>query len=515
MDRQVVIVGAGFAGSLLARILATQGLDVLLLERGRHPRFAIGESSTPLANLCLERLAKRYGFRDLHHLANHGRWQRHHPDLGCGLKRGFTFYHHQVGRCYRPSERTRLMVAASPSADVADTQWLRADLDHYFVRQAEGAGVDYRDLVTVDAVRHTGKGIRLTGRWRDERLDVRAGFVVDATGPAGFVARRLGVPSALGRVRTRSSLLFGHFRGVRRLASVTDGGFPGGPYPDEWAAVHHVFSGGWMYSLRFDDGLVSAGALLEPGALAQAGDGLPERDPTAAWRAVLGRLPSVAEQFARAAIVRPIEFRRRVQHRLARAEGPRLAVLPHTYAFVDPLFSTGIAWSLIGVERLALAFEAGRGGQPAANDLSRYGRLLDLEATQVDRLIAGAYSAFDRFRLFAAQAMLYFAAVSWTEVRTRLGLVADPAWSAFLGADDPVLAGAVAESGRRIRRKPDSEAFEAWVRSAIAPRNLVGLADSTRGNRYPVDNRDVLRAHELLGLSRARVQRLLPRLTRR
>src|SRR5437870_5781735 len=50
---RVAIVGSGFAGSLLARILAVQGHGVALLERGTHPRFAIGESSTPLANLTL------------------------------------------------------------------------------------------------------------------------------------------------------------------------------------------------------------------------------------------------------------------------------------------------------------------------------------------------------------------------------------------------------------------------------------------------------------------------------
>ena len=53
---EVAIVGSGFAGSLLARILSVLGYDVVLLERGRHPRFAIGESSTPLANLSLERI---------------------------------------------------------------------------------------------------------------------------------------------------------------------------------------------------------------------------------------------------------------------------------------------------------------------------------------------------------------------------------------------------------------------------------------------------------------------------
>ena len=48
---EVAIVGSGFTASLLSRVLATLGYDVVLLERGTHPRFAIGESTTPLANL--------------------------------------------------------------------------------------------------------------------------------------------------------------------------------------------------------------------------------------------------------------------------------------------------------------------------------------------------------------------------------------------------------------------------------------------------------------------------------
>src|ERR1041385_4825856 len=86
------IVGSGFAGSLLARVLASLGYDVVLLERGTHPRFAIGESSTPLANLSLERIGSRYGLDDCYQLATHGRWLEHFPNLRRGLKRGFTFY---------------------------------------------------------------------------------------------------------------------------------------------------------------------------------------------------------------------------------------------------------------------------------------------------------------------------------------------------------------------------------------------------------------------------------------
>src|SRR5205809_5568312 len=95
--REIAVIGSGFAGSLMARILAVLGYDVVLLERGTHPRFAIGESSTPLANLSLERLARRYNLPDCHRLAAHGRWLEHFPDVRRGLKRGFTFYRHHPG----------------------------------------------------------------------------------------------------------------------------------------------------------------------------------------------------------------------------------------------------------------------------------------------------------------------------------------------------------------------------------------------------------------------------------
>jgi FADH2 O2-dependent halogenase len=136
---EVAIVGSGFAGSLLARILTVLGYDVVLLERGTHPRFAIGESSTPLANLSLERIARRYGLADCRNLAAHGRWLEHLPDVQRGLKRGFTFYRHRPGQELHDSER--LMVAASPTDYVADSHWLRADVDHHFVRQAAAAGL--------------------------------------------------------------------------------------------------------------------------------------------------------------------------------------------------------------------------------------------------------------------------------------------------------------------------------------------------------------------------------------
>src|SRR5260221_5461772 len=88
---EVAIVGSGFAGSLMARCLAVLGYDVVLLERSTHPRFAIGESSTPLANLSLERLGVRYGLDDCYQLATHGRWLDPFPELRPRLNPRFQF----------------------------------------------------------------------------------------------------------------------------------------------------------------------------------------------------------------------------------------------------------------------------------------------------------------------------------------------------------------------------------------------------------------------------------------
>src|SRR5580700_10998150 len=94
-DYDIAVVGSGFAGSLLAMISRRLGHSVVLLERGKHPRFAIGESSTPLSNLLLEELSTRYGLPKIAPLAKWGTWQEAYPEVGCGLKRGFTFFHHQ------------------------------------------------------------------------------------------------------------------------------------------------------------------------------------------------------------------------------------------------------------------------------------------------------------------------------------------------------------------------------------------------------------------------------------
>ena len=521
---EVAIVGSGFAGSLLARVLAVLGYDVVLLERGTHPRFAIGESSTPLANLSLERLGVRYGLADCYNLATHGRWLAHFPELRRGLKRGFTFYRHHPNQPFanRGLNSERLLVAASPHDALSDTHWLRADVDHHFVRQATAAGVDYRDGVDLTSADVAADSVHLSGSRKGTAFELRANFLIDASGPNGFLARRLAIPSGLEKTETRSALVFSHFDGVRLMNDVAPG-MPEGPYPDDWAAVHHLIDEGWMYSLRFDHGVTSAGFLLTPRGVAA----LNSPDPTDAavlWRALLQRYPTLASAFAEATPLMPIAFRPAIQHRLTRAAGERWALMPHAYAFVDPLFSTGIAWGLRSVERLALAFESATHGRrvPDVEVLIRYDAVLGAEADQIDFLVAGAYEAMAHFDLFAAHAMLYFATVSFAEVSQRLAPKESAAWSGFLGVGDPMLEPLPREALRRLRRivqsrggvgtSDERQGFAEWVTHAIAPRNVAGLADHGRRNLYPVDFDALIERHALLGMSRDQLLQALPAL---
>jgi FADH2 O2-dependent halogenase len=522
--REVVIAGGGFAGSILARALHAEGRDVLLLERGRHPRFALGESSTPLANLALERLAVRYGFEDLWDLAAHGRWRRRLPEVGRGLKRGFCFYEHEPGRPFSPwpsgplgapasspasgppqpgggsAKSRRLVVAASPDDDAADNQWLRADVDRFLFERARAEGVDCREETAVEVVSAPRDPAGGPVRLRAGGQVVEAGLLVDATGGSPLAAG-LGAREASPRLRT--SLVYSHFAGVAPFER--DEGWPDSPFPERWSASHHLLEEGWMYQLRFDDGSVSAGFLL-------TGDNAGE--PEVVFASLLERYPSLAVQFAGSRPLRPLASRSGVAWRRDRAAGRGWLLLPHSYAFADPMFSTGIAWSLLAVERVA---DLCRHGLPATGSTERYGRLLAAEADHIDRLLVAAYRLMPAMKRFTAAAMVYFAAASFDELRQRL-LEAPPkgwCWQGFLGAGD---------GRRRLFEELDERSAAGdgsgspaeWVGPAIERWNLIGLLDPRRRNAYPVDLEDMeRRAVQVaagLGLDVAELRRRWPRL---
>ncbi len=216
----------------MAMIARRLGFTVLLLERGRHPRVVIGESSTPLSNLLLEELSARYDLPAVKPLSKWGSWQQSYPDLACGLKRGFTFYHHTLGveNDVIHDRKNQLLVAASPHDAIADTHWYRADFDHFLVREAQQLGVAYLDEIILNSFVENDTHVILQGHHQTKPMQFHAKFVVDATGPRGFLHQvlRLGEKGLPDLPPTQA--LFSHFRGVKRLEEISSASEPP-PYP--------------------------------------------------------------------------------------------------------------------------------------------------------------------------------------------------------------------------------------------------------------------------------------------
>ena len=416
----VAILGAGFAGSVLAMVLRRLGRTVLLVERGAHPRFAVGESSTPLANLVLESLAQEYDLPRLAPLAEYGPWQRAYPQLACGVKRGFTFFQHEEGRPFspRPDRANELLVGANPSDDAADTHWFREHVDHFLLTEAKALGASYHDRSEITAVAGGPGDWSLSGRRDGEAVELSAAFLIDATGPGGALCRAFGVPTEPDDFLTNSWSIYSHFTDVERFEEqyrAAGGDAAPHPYPCDDAALHHVLADGWVFVLRFNNGLTSAGPVFDGTRRRPNGD----VSPAAEWEEVLRRYPSLKAQFGPARPVRPFVRTGRLQRRARRAVGPGWALLPHAAYFLDPLFSGGNAHTLLGVERLGRLFREHWGWPSLDAGLADYERTLFREVAFLDRLIHGSYRAFGRFGLLAAYTMYYFAGAIHSEGRRR------------------------------------------------------------------------------------------------
>lgn len=504
----VAVVGSGFAGSLIAMICHRLGRSVILLERGKHPRFTIGESSTPLANLMLEELSARYNLPALTPFAKWGTWQETYPHIACGLKRGFSFYHHELGKpdIKDPARTNQLLVAASPNDRIADTHWYRPEFDRFFADEASKMGIEYLDEADLTAVSEFEDELVLNGSWHREGLNVRARFLIDATGPRGFLHRALKLAESPLPDFPETQALYSHFTGVGHWAenqAETSDDFP--PYPVDDAAVHHVFNGGWIWVLKFNNGITSAGVA----ATHEAAELLGLRDGESAWLKILNLIPKLKAQFASAKPLRPFTYVPQVSFRSGTTVGKRWILLPSAAGFVDPLLSTGFALTLLGIGRLAEVIEKSWDLPEFASQIQAVAAKSDGEILAASRLIGGLYASMNNFPVFIGVSLLYFTAVIFSETVRRLGKSALA--PSFLLYDHPQFGAKCLEFFKRAQEHTDSAQLCQDIISAIEPLNLAGLGRTDRRNWYPVDAQDLFDGAHKVGASAGEISELLER----
>ncbi len=503
----IAVIGSGFAGSLTAMIARRIGLSVVLLEKGKHPRMMIGESSTPLSNLLLEEIAKRYDLPQLQPLTKWGSWQQTYPHIACGLKRGFSFIHHDL------TQRERhMLVAASPHDGIADTHWFRADFDSLLVKQAKELGVEYLDEIELTTCRREEDRWRLAGTRNGASHDLQAKFLVDATGPRGFLYQSLGLGESNLPSYPKTSALYAHFSEVRLFEEVAVSSISGAPYPLDAAALHHVFSfegeGGWMWVLRFNNGLTSAGVAATERVAKhfQFADGEP------AWQRLIDYLPEVRKQFQGSKAETGFTHLESVPFLSSQIVGDGWALLPTAAGFVDPLLSTGFPLTLLGIARFGRILEKTWDKESMSSRLASYADQTRNEILAAAGLIAALYRNMNHFSVFRALLLLYFASASYSETVRRL--------------DKPELANSFlldgeANFGPECRRllgltqdgieESQRGAFEEQIYALIERFDVAGLCKRPASLCYPVEAIDLMEAAYKVGATPDEIERLLNR----
>lgn len=487
-----LIIGSGFSGSILGWILATRGWRVAIVDRSSHPRFAIGESSTPTADFLLAYLADRWSLPDLRPFAAWGTWKESYPQIDCGKKRGFAYASHQRGRIFSDDvdHSSSMMVAASQSDFWSDTHWMRSDVDGFLANRARMAGCDLLERTTVDSVtRDNDWLIQLTQHGEHNETvphSLKTRWVIDAGGGGDFSSKWLGNASDDDWMRTKTFAVYGHFENVGSFnPTVGQGTSPdlNSHFFIDDSAQHHVTEEGWMWMLRFDSNVTSVGVVLP---MEHQSNALP--NAMNAWFQDWHRqYPTIHELLMNAIPVdssTSIRKSGRLSRCRARAVGDGWLMLPTAYGFVDPLHSTGIAHALSGVLRIAeLLDQNGTVDRATSDRWVEYDRQLREEIEWIDLLVGGCYAALPSFDAFCAYASWYFvAAIAFEQTMAR-----DPSsWpdGYMQSAMMQMKAGAL-QSYQLLLQREQTTTFIDSVRNAIRPWNRVGLLDGELRRRIP------------------------------
>lgn len=415
-EYDIAIIGSGIGGSTLGAILARHGRRVVILEAKTHPRFAVGESLILETSEMMRALAHFYAVPELAYFSS----ENFLPFAGTthGVKRHFGFLHHQPGQPHDPRRTLQAIIPRAPHGH--ELHLYRQDSDYYLMSTAVAYGATVLQNTPVhDIELHPDHVAVVTAQGRR----ITAEYVVDAGGFRSILAQKFGLRDF--NLRTHARGMFTHMVNVpcyhETGGSQTQYGLP---FRMSEGTLHHVFDGGWLWVIPFDNHpdatnpLCSVGLLLDPRRYPPRDDLTPEEE----FFTFIADYPSIAAQFANARAVRDWVRAGRLQYSSTQVVGERWALLGHAAGFIDPLYSKGLYTTLTTVFVLAhrlLAAQKSAAQQSAAQksaaETADYSAaaFADLQTVthnfvqSADRLVANSYRAFSHPCLWRVYAVLW------------------------------------------------------------------------------------------------------------
>lgn len=304
-DCDVVVVGAGPAGSLTAALLARQGYSVVLLDRAVFPRDkACAEYCSPGVQAVLSRA---------------GVW----PQLAGEALRVPGMMLWLDGD---PVLRIRYGSLDQPRPAFTLPRW---NLDLALIRHASASGVDVREGVRAMDVETVSSHIRVkTGSKGSMSDQLKCKVVVGADGLHSTVSQSLGIESR-GQWPRRLGLVT-HYEGVSDLGSYGE---------------MHVGPGVYCGLAPLPGGRVNVGLVMSLTSRANSTKHVADR-----FREAIQTMPQVQRKLSAGRMVKPIRGMGPMSRRVESLSGNGYLLVGDAAGFLDPFTGEGIYRGLRGAE---------------------------------------------------------------------------------------------------------------------------------------------------------------------
>jgi len=304
----VLVIGGGPAGSAISAILAENGWNVHVLEKDHHPRFHIGESLLPHSLPLLKRLGVL-------------------PEVE---KIGIIKYGAEVVSPYHGRSRMLYFSKALDGSQPFAYEVKRAEFDKILIDNAVTKGAHLHEGVRAKHVEFRSGRTHVvqaeTERGQTQAYEAR--FVVDASGRDTFLSGQLA-----GKQRNphhNSAAVFAHFEGVKRLTGLDEGNIS-----IVW------FDHGWWWIIPFKDGTTSVGAVCWPSYIST------RKVPLEQFlQDTIALCPPVADRMAKAKLIGQAYAAANYSYRRNTMRGDGYLMIGDAFAFIDPVFSSGVHLAL-------------------------------------------------------------------------------------------------------------------------------------------------------------------------